>query len=155
MAIEVEIESAIRRPPEEVFARIADIEAWPTWLVASGIRAVRRSSTGPLAPGERIDVEQSAAGRYATFEAEVTALDPPTRLALAGRDRDGVSIDIHATLDASEVEDVAGTILRWSIRIGVPLRYRIFESMARPQVERAAALDVEGLRLGLESVAGH
>ena len=151
MAIAVTIEATVSRPPDEVFADIADIERWPSWLIASGIIRVERASDGPLVEGEHLKVEQRAAGRAGTFEAQVTALQPPTRLALHGRDGDGVTIDIDAALTPDAVSD--GTSLRWSIRIGLPLRYRMFESMARPQVERAAALDVEALRRRLESTA--
>jgi uncharacterized protein YndB with AHSA1/START domain len=151
MAIAVTIETTVARPPAEVFAHIADIGSWPSWLIASGIVRVERSTDGPITDGEHLTVEQRAAGRAGTFEAQVTALQPPTRLALHGRDGDGVTIDIDAAL-APAAED--GTSLRWSIRIGLPLRYRMFESMARPQVERAAALDVESLKRRLESTAG-
>ena len=150
MAIAVTIESVIARPPEDVFARIADIDAWPTWLIASGIVCVERTTASPLVAGERLVVEQRAAGRAGTFQASVSALEPPTRFALQGKDEDGVSIDIDAVLAPADT----GTNLRWSIRIGLPLRYRMFESMARPQVQRAAALDVEALRIGLEKPAG-
>jgi uncharacterized protein YndB with AHSA1/START domain len=156
MAIAVTIEATVSRPPDEVFAKIADIERWPSWLIASGIIRVERSSDGPLHEGEHLKVEQRAAGRAGTFDAQVTALQPPTRLALHGRDGDGVTIDIDAALiDAALAPhgDSHGTDLRWSIRIGLPLRYRMFESMARPQVERAAALDIEALRRRLESTA--
>ena len=146
MAIAVTIETSIARPPAEVFARIADIDAWPSWLIASGIVRVARSSEGPLVEGERLTVDQRAAGRAGTFEATITALQP-TRLALNGRDGDGVTIDIDAELAPAE----GGTNLRWSIRIGLPLRYRMFESMARPQVQRAAALDIEAFKRRLES----
>jgi uncharacterized protein YndB with AHSA1/START domain len=149
MAIAVTIETTVARPPADVFTFIADIDSWPSWLVASGIVRVQRSATGPLAEDERLTVEQRAAGRAGTFQAQVTALQPPTRLALNGRDGDGVSIDIEADL----APDDDGARLRWSIRIGLPLRYRMFESMARPQVERAAALDIEALRRRLESTA--
>jgi uncharacterized protein YndB with AHSA1/START domain len=147
MAIAVTIETAIARPPAEVFAHIADIGSWPSWLIASGIVRVERSREGPLPVGEHLKVEQRAAGRAGTFEAQVTALQPPTRLALHGRDGDGVTIDMDAALAPAG----DGTTLRWSIRIGLPLRYRMFESMARPQVERAAALDIEALKRRLES----
>jgi uncharacterized protein YndB with AHSA1/START domain len=150
MAIAVTIETTVARPPAEVFAHIADIGSWPSWLIASGIVRVERSTDGPLAEGEHLKVEQRAAGRAGTFDAQVTALQRPTRLALQGRDGDGVSIDIDAALAPAG----AGTSLRWSIRIGLPLRYRMFESMARPQVERAAALDIEALKRRLESSAG-
>ena len=153
MAIAVTIEATVSRPPAEVFADIADIERWPTWLIASGIIRVERASDGPLVEGEHLKVEQRAAGRAGTFEAQVTALQPPTRLALHGRDGDGVTIDIDAALAPDGASTGHGTNLRWSIRIGLPLRYRMFESMARPQVERAAALDVEALKRRLESTA--
>ncbi len=149
MAIAVTIETTIAGPPAEAFALIGDIAAWPTWLIASGIVRVERSADGPLAEGERLIVDQRAAGRSGTFKATVTAFEPPTRLALHGRDEDGVTIDINAAL----VPAGEGTDLRWSIRIGLPLRYRMFESMARPQVERAAALDIEALRRRLESAS--
>jgi uncharacterized protein YndB with AHSA1/START domain len=148
MAIGVVVETTIARPPADVFAHIADIEAWPSWLIASGIVRVQRSTDGPLTEGEHLAVDQRAAGRSGTFEATVTAFQPPTHLALHGRDGDGVTIDIDAAL--APVGD--GTSLRWSIRIALPLRYRMFESMARPQVERAAALDVEALQRRLESI---
>jgi len=151
MAIAVTIEATVSRPPAEVFTQVADIERWPSWLIASGIIRVDRSSDGPLVEGEHLKVEQRAAGRAGTFEAQVTALEPPSRLALHGRDGDGVTIDINAALAPGV--DGHGTSLRWTIRIGLPLRYRMFESMARPQVERAAALDVEALRRRLESTA--
>ena len=38
--------------------------------------------------------------------------------------------------------------------IGLPFRYRLFESLARPQVERAVVLDIEAFKRRLESVAG-
>ena len=147
MAIAVTIETTIARPPAEVFDRIADIDAWPSWLIASGIVRVERASDGALTEGERLTVEQRAAGRDGTFEARVTALQAPSRFVLSGRDGDGVSIDIDAALGP----EGDGTRLRWSIRIGLPLRYRMFESMARPQVERAAALDIEAFKRRLES----
>jgi uncharacterized protein YndB with AHSA1/START domain len=149
MSIDVVIETTIAREPDVVYARIADIESWPAWLIASGIVSVTRTATGPVETGERLTVEQRAAGRAGTFDAVIRGAAPPTRLALEGRDRDGVSIAIDASMAAAG----AGTDLRWSIGIGLPFRYRVFESMARPEVQRAAALDIERLRLDLESNA--
>jgi len=151
MAIDVVIETRIGRPVADVFAHIADIDRWPEWLIASGIVRVARTGAEPLAAGEHLTVEQRAAGRAGTFAATVTAFEAPSRVALAGKDGDGVSIDIGA--DFTSADGVA-TDLRWSIRIGLPFRYRIFESMAAPQVQRAAALDIEALKRRLESAAG-
>lgn len=151
MSIDVAVESAIECRPDDLFAAIADLDAWPSWLIASGIKAVRREREGLPMVGERLVVEQNAAGRAGTFDAEVTVVDPGARFALRGRDGDGVTIEIEA--DVSEAAESAGRVsdLQWSIRIGLPLRYRMFESMARPQVERAALLDIEGLRVRLEA----
>ena len=151
MAIEVTLRTTIERPAEAVFERVADVEAWPEWLIASGITSVRRSSTGPIALGERLVVDQLAAGRAATFAAEVAVLEPPSRLAIRGRDDDGVSIDIEASLGGAV--QATATTLRWTIRIGLPLRFRVFEAIARPQVERAVALDLDALRRRMESTA--
>jgi len=43
--------------------------------------------------------------------------------------------------------------VRRRLRIGLPLRFRMFEGLAAPQVRRAAALDLEALKQRLESVA--
>lgn len=150
MAIDVTIEVAIARSPDVVFERIADVAAWPAWLIASGIVSVTRTADGPIGTGERLTVEQRAAGRIGTFDAVVREIDRPSRLVVAGRDKDGVSIEIEVALAAADV----GTALRWSMQIGLPFRYRIFESMARPEVERAAALDIEALRRSLEAPQG-
>ena len=150
MAIGVVIETRIGRPADEVFRHLADLERWPEWLIATGVRHVRRTGTGSPARGEALVIDQAAAGRAATFDARVDDAEPPTRLRISGRDHDGITIDFDASLAAAEP---TVTILRWSIRIGVPLRYRIFETLARPQVERAAALDVEAFKRRLESVA--
>ena len=77
--------------------------------------------------------------------------DPGRRIALRGRDREGVRIDIDAVVLPAPDTTGRATELRWSIRITLPLKYVLFESMARPQVERAALLDIEALRVRLES----
>lgn len=152
MAIDVTVGTTIQRSPEAVFERIADVEGWPTWLIASGITAVRRSSSGPIVPGEHLVVEQAAAGRTGTFVAEVTNLEIPSRLVVRGRDDDGISIEIEASLAPTDTAGTA-TALRWTIRIGLPFRFRILEGIARPQVQRALELDLEALRRRLESTA--
>lgn len=152
MAIEVTVDTTIERSPAAVFERIADVETWPEWLIASGITAVRRSSPGRIALGEQLVVQQTAAGRPATFAAEVRALDVPSRLAIRGRDDDDVSIEIEASLAPTDAADGTATALRWTIRIGLPFRYKILEGIARPQVERAVQLDLEALRRLLESI---
>jgi uncharacterized protein YndB with AHSA1/START domain len=158
VAIEIEITKRIDRPAADVMATIADLEAWPQWLIASGIVAVHRA---PAAAGaaptvrERLTIEQRAAGRAGTFDVQVTAVEPGRRLALEGKDGDGVKIAIDARVaragDDPAGDDSSATDLEWSFRIDLPFRFRIFEGMAAPQVRQAAALDLEALRLRLES----
>ena len=150
MAIEVVVETRIGRSVKDVYRHLADLDRWPEWLIATGIRQLEREQTGAAVPGEAIRIDQNAAGRAAIFDGRVTRAEAPTHLAVSGKDTDGVSIDIAAQLVPVEPSI---SVLRWEVRIGVPFRYRIFESLARPQVQRAVALDVEAFKRRLESVA--
>jgi len=150
MTIAVEIETRIGRPVPDVFAALTDVERYPEWLIASGIVRVERLDPGPLVAGSRLRIDQTVAGRSTTLDGLVTVLAPGAAFGLRGRDKDGVSVEIDAVI---ATDDLA-TRLRWSVRIGLPLRYRMFESMVAPQARRAAALDLEALKRRLESVAG-
>lgn len=151
MAIDEALSVVIARQPSVVFEHLVAVERWPEWLIASGIVAVTRT------PGEvkieaasRLEIRQVLAGvRSSTVVAAVTAFDVGTRFAVAGKDADGVSVD----LDASLAPEGSGTRLTWRVRIGLPFRLRVFEGMARPQVRRAAALDVEAFKQRLEAIA--
>lgn len=133
-----------------MFAALADVERWPAWLIASGIVRVERLDAGPLAVGSRLRIRQTVAGRSSILEGSVTALVFGAVLGLRGRDPDGVTIEIDARIAA----DKMASRLRWSLKVGLPLRYRMFESMVAPQARRAAMLDLAALKRRLESVAG-
>ena len=147
MTVAVEIETRIARPPDAVFEALADVERYPEWLIASGIVRVERLDLGPLAAGSRLRISQNVAGRSAVLEGTVSALTSGKAFGLRGRDKDGVTIEIDALL----APDGGGTTLRWSLRLKLPLRYRMFESMVGPQAKRAAALDLEALKQRLEA----
>jgi hypothetical protein len=102
VTIEVSVATTIERSPEDVFEQVSAIDAWPAWLIASGITAVRRSGSGPLAHGERLVVDQHVAGRAGQFAAEVTDFEPPNGLAIRGRDEDGILIELAASLTPVE-----------------------------------------------------
>ena len=150
MTVKVDIETAIARPPSEVFAALTDVERYPDWLIASGIVRVERLDAGPLAAGSRLRISQTVAGRSTVLDGTVTVLAPGAGFGLRGRDKEGVSIEIDAVL----APDDMATRLRWSLRIGLPLRFRMFESMVAPQARKAAALDLEAFKRRLESAAG-
>jgi len=149
MTVSVEIETHIARPPADVFAALIDVERYPSWLIASGIVRVERADPEPLAVGSRLVISQTVAGRSTVLDGAVTSLAPGRAFGLRGKDKDGVTIEIDAAL----APDGPGTSLRWSLRLKLPLRFRMFESMVAPQAKNAAALDLEALRRRLESVA--
>ncbi|MEX1169457.1 MAG: SRPBCC family protein [Chloroflexota bacterium] len=149
MTIAVELETRIARPPADVFAELVAIERFPQWLIASGIVGVERLDDGPPAVGSRVRISQRVAGRSTVLDASITALEPDRALGLRGRDPDGVTIEIEATV----VPDDTASRLRWSLRIGLPIRFRMFESMVAPQVRRAVTLDLEAFRRRVEAGA--
>jgi uncharacterized protein YndB with AHSA1/START domain len=150
MTIAVEIETRIARPPEDVFAALSEIERFPDWLIASGIVRVDRLDPGPLAPGARVRIAQRVGGRSTVLDGTITVLEPDRAFALNARDPDGVTIQIDAAISP----EGTGSRLRWALRIGLPLRFRMFESMVAPQVRRAAALDLEAFKQRLEPAGG-
>jgi Polyketide cyclase / dehydrase and lipid transport len=147
MTVTAEIETRIGRPPADVFAALIDVERYPEWLIASGIVRVERLDPGPLDAGTRLRIHQTVAGRSTVFDGTVTVLAPGAAFGVRGRDKDGVTIEIDTVLALDEL----ATRLRWSLRLGLPLRFRMFESMVAPQARRAAALDLEALKRRLES----
>lgn len=150
MTVAVQVETTIGRPPADVYAELTAVERFPEWLVASGIRRVERLDGGPLAVGSRLRIAQSVGGRATTLDGQVTDLEAGAAFGLRGRDPDGVTIELDARLSS---DDGLTTRLRWSVRMGLPLRYRMFESMVAPQARRAASLDLEAFRRRLEMVA--
>jgi uncharacterized protein YndB with AHSA1/START domain len=146
VSITVEVETRIARPPDEVFSALADVERWPAWLIASGIVKVERLDTDRIGVGARLRIHQTVAGRSTVLDAVVEKLEPPVSVALDGRDKDGIHLEIASTL----TPDGDATKLRWTVKIGLPLKYRMFESMVTPQARKAAALDLEAFRIRLE-----
>ena len=146
MSIRTELERLIDRSAEDVFAVLSDVERFPAWLVASGVVSVERLDGGPLRIGSAFRMQQMVGGRGTVLEGSITALEPPRRFALQARDRDGVAVRIEASLARED----GATRLRWSLRLDLPLRSRMFESLVAPQAERAAGLDIEALKRRLE-----
>ncbi len=153
MALDETVSVLIARPPSDVFRHLIAVERWPEWLIASGIVGVAPApgqGVAPIGVGSVLEIRQVLAGvRSSTVTATVTAFEGDARFAVDGQDADGVSVGLEATL----APEGAGTRLTWQVRIGLPFRLRVFEGMARPQVRRAAALDLEAFRIRLESVA--
>ena len=150
MTISVEIETRIGRPPADVFAALVDVERYPEWLIASGIVRVERLDTGPLAAGSRLRIAPDRGRSLDRPRRQRHGPRAGRRVRAARQGPDGVSVEIDAVMATDE----QATRLRWSLRVGLPLRFRMFESMVAPQARRAAALDLEALKRRLESAPG-
>jgi uncharacterized protein YndB with AHSA1/START domain len=150
MAISAELETLIARSCADVFARLADVRRYPEWLVSSGIVGAEPIGPDPVTAGSKLRIGQEIAGRSSTMEGTVTAFEPGARFSFKAKDREGISIEVDARLSPVD----ATCRLRWTLKLGLPLKYRFFESMVAPQVKEAAAADLERLRIGLQSVAG-
>jgi uncharacterized protein YndB with AHSA1/START domain len=150
MTVAVQIETQISRSPADVFAALTAVERFPEWLIASGIVRVEQLDEGPLVVGTRLRIGQSVGGRSTVLDGAVTSVEPGSAFGLRGRDKDGVTIELDAQLSS---DDGLTTRMRWSLRMGLPLRFRMFESMVAPQARRAATLDLEAFKRRLESVA--
>jgi uncharacterized protein YndB with AHSA1/START domain len=150
VTIAVQLETQIARAPADVFAELVAVERFPSWLIASGIVRVERIDEGTLVVGSHLRIGQSVGGRSTVLDGTVTILEPDRAFGLQGRDTDGVTIELDAQLSADDGES---TRMRWSVRMGLPLRYRMFESMVAPQAKRAASLDLEAFRRRLEATS--
>lgn len=149
MTIRAEFEVPIARSADAVWAELTALERYPEWLRESGVTRVVREP-GPLGPGTRLQIEQRLAGQPAVLEGIVTAWEPLRRFAFRATHPDGITVEADGLLAA----DGPTSRLRWSLRIGLPLRLRLFEGMAAPQAKRAATADLLALKRRLESVAG-
>jgi uncharacterized protein YndB with AHSA1/START domain len=69
--------TAIHRPIADVFARLADLDGYGTWMHRTGLfRRSGQTSDGPLGPGTAyVD-----ATRMGTFRGQITEYQPPSRI---------------------------------------------------------------------------
>lgn len=149
MTIKADIELPIARPAHVVWAELTALERYPQWLRESGVTHVERE-LGPLGAGTRLRIRQSLAGQPALLEGMVTVWDPPRHFAFRATHPDGITVEA----DAGLLDEGPTCRLRWSLRIGLPLRLRLFEGVAAPQAKRAATTDLLGFKRLLESIAG-
>ena len=75
--VRYESHTTIDRPISDVFARLADLDDYRTWMRRTGLfRRSGQTSDGPLALG----TAYFDATRMGTFHGEVTAYEPPARI---------------------------------------------------------------------------
>ena len=75
--VRYETRTTINRPISDVFARLADLDGYRTWMRRTGLfRRSEQTSDGPLGLG----TAYADATRMGTFRGEVTDYEPPTRI---------------------------------------------------------------------------
>ena len=76
-SVRYESRTTIDRPISDVFARLADLDGYRTWMRRTGLfRRSGKTSDGPLALG----TAYFDATRMGTFHGEVTDYEPPARI---------------------------------------------------------------------------
>jgi uncharacterized membrane protein len=76
--VRIELTVRIRRPAQDVFELMIDLERLPEWQSS----ALEARSDGPLQEGSRIVEQRHVLGRHVENELEVTVFEPPRRLTL-------------------------------------------------------------------------
>ena len=75
--VRYETSTTIDRPVSDVFARLADLDGYRTWMRRTGLfRRSGQTSDGPLGPG----TAYFDATRMGAFRGEVTDYEPPERI---------------------------------------------------------------------------
>jgi len=75
--VRYETRTTVDRPISDVFARLADLDGYRTWMRRTGLfRRAGKTSDGPVARG----TAYFDATRMGTFHGEVTEYEPPTRI---------------------------------------------------------------------------
>jgi uncharacterized protein YndB with AHSA1/START domain len=74
--------TVIGRPPEEVWAVVADLDSHTEWRPA--LREFRQVSAGPVGAGTRIREVLDWRGREIVIDDVIVDFDPPRRFALRG-----------------------------------------------------------------------
>ncbi len=72
--IRIEHSTVIRRPVEDVFAVVSDVEGWPRWNKTA--REARQTSPGPVGLGTTFTLAGTLLGRAVEASHEVTAYEP-------------------------------------------------------------------------------
>jgi carbon monoxide dehydrogenase subunit G len=149
------IETAL--PVQDAFDFIADFANSSRW--DPGVASSERIDGGPLAVGARYRLGVRVAGRVNEMIYEVTALEPPRRVVLAGRGSGVAAVD-----DIRFEESAAGTVIDYRadirlqglLRLLEPFLGRAFDSIGRNAAAgmRLALAEREGQRTAQPSTDG-
>jgi len=150
MALRSESRITIGRSVPDVWAYVCDVGRWPEW--APTVRQGWVAGGGPLQPGSRI--EQRAKGPFGTthYRAQnVTAVDPPRRVAFAG------TMGTSAARWGMELEpkdDTQTEAMMWvEVDPEGPMR-AIPGSLLRGRIRRVMDVEMAAIKAAVESARG-
>lgn len=136
----------IRRPVEEVFDFVADMESSPQW---GRTTLTTQDQHGPVRVGTTFYEESRMMGRVLRNRVEVTEVDRPTSFAYVGRFENGMEEQAHLTF--SEAPD--GTHVRGSVDASMPRVPQPLAPVVSWQLRRKIHGLFENLRSTLEPAA--
>ena len=135
----------IRRPVEEVFAFVADVENNPRWR--SAVTETKWLDPGPTKPGRRGEQTSQVLGRRYSVIAEVVDWDPPHHVSWATT-AGGADVETHVRVepdgDGSLVTLESGGSFTGPWRVLTPLAASLLRRQSRADAARLKALREEG-----------
>jgi carbon monoxide dehydrogenase subunit G len=123
--VRIDFTLSISRPPEDVFARLVDLDRLPEWQES----ALGSSADGPLRQGSRVKERRRIIGRELENELEVTAFDPPRQLTLKA-----LGGPVPFTVDHQLADGEGSTLLR----VVAEAKPGTFMKLAEPMIARTA-----------------
>ena len=147
-SIRYESRTMIDRPIADVFARLADLGGYGTWMHRTGLfRRCGQTSDGPLSKG----TAYFDASRMGTFRGEVTDFQPPARIGFRETLRWFGSDLMEARPEYSLGADREGTIVHHVAEGELFGWMRLMKPVAALLARSERARTVESLRRSLES----
>ncbi len=146
--VRYESRTTIDRTIEEVFARLADLAGYGTWMHRTGLfRRCGQTSDGPLGKG----TAYFDASRMGTFQGEVTDFQPPSRIGFRESLRWFGSDLMEARPEYFLEADREGTIVHHVAEGELFSWMRFMKPVAALLARSERARTVESLRRSLES----
>ena len=146
--VRYESRTTIDRPTGDVFARLADLAGYGTWMHRTGLfRRCGQTSDGPLVKG----TAYFDASRMGTFQGEVTYFQPPSRIGFRETLRWFGSDLMEARPEYFLEADREGTIVHHVAEGELFGWMRLMKPVAALLARSERARTVESLRRSLES----